>query len=89
MLVGAHRLVTLAPGASYTATILHNPDTPFPAGVYRIALFYATEPPPQGTDGPPASAGAVTNAPFDVLAVPLAPSACPNPAAFALRERTV
>src|SRR5215472_3466509 len=48
MLVGTHRLVTLAPGASYTATILHNPDTPFPAGVYRLALFYATEPPPQG-----------------------------------------
>jgi hypothetical protein len=78
----APRLMTLAPGASYTVTILHNPDTPFPAGTYRLTLLYFTVPPTEGSGQHVPGSNAVTTAPFDVLAVLLAPPACPSAAAL-------
>jgi hypothetical protein len=85
-LVRAPRLVTLAPGASYTATILHNPDTPFPAGTYRLVLLYSTVPPSAGTGQHVPGPNAASTAPFDVLDVLLAPPTCPTTADIA-RQR--
>lgn len=76
--VSAPRLVTLAPGASYTATILHNPNTPFPVGRYRLTLTYSTVPPSEGTGQHVPGSNAVRSAPFDMLAVLLSPPACPS-----------
>lgn len=83
--VRAPQLVTIAPGASYTATIQHNQDVPFPDGVYRLTLLYATVPPSIGADQPSAPPEAVITAPFDIIAVLLPPPTCPYPAALQRR----
>jgi hypothetical protein len=83
--VRAPRLVTIAPGTSYTATIQHNQDVPFPDGVYRLTLLYATVPPSIGADQSVPPPEAVITAPFDIIAVLLPPPTCPYPAALQRR----
>ena len=80
LLASGPRTLSIAPGASYTATIRHNQDVPFPDGTYRLVLAYDTAPPSSLT-------ATVSTDPFPITAVLLPPPACPYTAAFAPRER--
>ena len=62
-----------------------NQDLPFPDGVYRLTLLYATVPPSIGREQSVPPPQAVITASFDIIAVLLPPPTCPYPAALQRR----